>query len=331
MLNILSILGPSRGGKSALIPIVSAIKNIELPFNTPDLDWYIDAYNAGDISADALCKISANYLLCYSWYGHLGRHINLRPDDHYGLQRLMPNMDLEIKHSREDKDREFINFLEGNDNKKFMNVFQWDLAPEIYEIFERKYPINTNPLYCYRSPYYLFTAWISSNRIKRSLALSRMFKYDATNFFHRTSLISQFEGAKNDSEHEFNKKLNTYKFKEIMFDNTKIDSKEEDGLIKVITENKENAMYWSKKNMLFRFEHIVSQPKLFVDYMINRFNIEFDDEALDRSIILMNQRPVSEIIEMDLFKIKNTLDDLGCNKKTIDFIISEQEIYINSI
>jgi hypothetical protein len=116
-----------------------------------------------------------------------------------------------------------------------------------------------------------------------------------------------------------------------MFDNTKIDSKEEDGLIKVITENKENAMYWSKKNMLFRFEHIVSQPKLFVDYMINRFNIEFDDEALDRSIILMNQRPVSEIIEMDLFKIKNTLDDLGCNKKTIDFIISEQEIYINSI
>ena len=69
MLNIISLLGPSRSDKGAIIPLISAVKNFELPFNTPDLDWYVDAYNSGDISSGALCRLSANYLLCYSWYG----------------------------------------------------------------------------------------------------------------------------------------------------------------------------------------------------------------------------------------------------------------------
>ena len=64
MLNIISLLGPSRCGKGAIIPIIAAVDNFELPYNTPDLDWYVDAYNLGDISSDALCRLSANYLLC---------------------------------------------------------------------------------------------------------------------------------------------------------------------------------------------------------------------------------------------------------------------------
>ena len=51
MLNIISLLGPSRCGKGAIIPIVAAVDNFELPYNTPDLDWYVDAYNSGDISS----------------------------------------------------------------------------------------------------------------------------------------------------------------------------------------------------------------------------------------------------------------------------------------
>ena len=73
MLNILSLLGPSRSGKGAIIPIIVAAKNFQLPFNTPDLDWYVDAFNFGDIDSDSLCRLSANYLLCYSRYGYLGR------------------------------------------------------------------------------------------------------------------------------------------------------------------------------------------------------------------------------------------------------------------
>ena len=66
MLNILSLLGPSRCGKGAIPPLIVAAKNIQLPFNTPDLDWYVDAYNYGDLTPDALCRLSANYILCYS-------------------------------------------------------------------------------------------------------------------------------------------------------------------------------------------------------------------------------------------------------------------------
>lgn len=331
MLNILSLLGPSRSGKGAIIPIIAAVKNFELPFNTPDLDWYVDAYNSGDISSDALCRLSANYLICYSWYGHLGRHINLRPDDYYSLQRMMPHINLQKKHLKKDKDYEFINFIKDNDEKKIWNIFQWDIAPEIYEIYEKKYPINTNPIYCYRSPYYLFTSWISSNRVKRSLSLSRMFKYDATYNFSRNSLLSQFEDAKNDNEVDYIKELGTYKYKEFNFEDAKISLQEEERLLKLLIENKENAQYWSKLNMMYEFENIVSNPNSFVNYLIDRFNIEFDEESLKKGIILMDQRPIEKIIEMDMNIINNTLQNLGCQKETIDFVVNEQKIYLDNL
>lgn len=331
MLNILSLLGPSRSGKGAIIPIIAAVKNFELPFNTPDLDWYVDAYNSGDISSDALCRLSSNYLICYSWYGHLGRHINLRPDDYYSLQRMMPHINLQKKHLKKDKDYEFIKFIKDNDEKKIWNIFQWDIAPEIFEIFEKKYPINVNPIYCYRSPYYLFTSWISSNRVKRSLSLSRMFKYDATYNFNRNSLISQFEDSKNDNEVDYIKELGTYKYKEFNFEDSKISLLEEERLLKLLIENKENAQYWSKLNMMYEFENIVSNPNSFVNYLIDRFNIEFDEESLKKGIILMDQRPIEKIIEMDMNIISNTLQNLGCKKETIDFVVNEQKIYLDKL
>lgn len=328
MLNILSLLGPSRSGKGAIIPIIAAVKNFELPFNTPDLDWYVDAYNHGELSSDVLSRLATNYLLCYSWYGHLGRHINLRPDDYYSLQRMMPHLNLEEKHSRKDKDAEFINFLEKNDHKKTWNIFQWDLAPEIYEKIESRYPIRTNPIYCYRSPYYLFTSWLSSNRVKRSISLSRMFKYDATFHFKRESLLSQFENAKNDNEVDYIKELGTYKYKEFNFEQTKINQTEEKRLIRLIKENNDNAEYWKSKDMLYKFENIVSKPKGFVDYLIERFDISFDLKKLEEGIILMDQREVTEILELDLRKIKETLKMLGCSNNTIDFVVQEQSLYI---
>ena len=331
MLNIISLLGPSRCGKGAIIPIIAAVKNFELPFNTPDLDWYIDAYNSGDISSGALCRLSANYLLCYSWYGHLGRHINLRPDDYYSLQRMMPHIDLQKKHNKKDKDYEFVNFAKDNDTKKIWNIYQWDIAPEIYEEYEKNYPINANPIYCYRSPYYLFTSWISSNRVKRSLSLSRMFKYDATYNFSRKNLLSQFEDAKNDNEVDYNKELGTYKYKEFNFQDSKITLQEEERLLNLIKENIENAKYWSKINMMYKFEDIVSDPNSFVSYLTDRFNIEFDKDQLKRGITLMDQRPIEEIVEMDMNTISVTLQNLGCSKKIMDFVIKEQKVYIDNL
>jgi len=38
-------------------------------------------------------------------------HINLRPDDYYSLQRMKPNIDLQKRHHKKDKDHEFLNFI----------------------------------------------------------------------------------------------------------------------------------------------------------------------------------------------------------------------------
>ena len=196
---------------------------------------------------------------------------------------------------------------------------------------KKSYPINTNPIYCYRSPYYLFTSWISSNRVKRSLSFSRMFKYDATYHFKRENLLSQFENAKNDNEVDFIKELGTYKYKEFNFDKTKIDSVEEKRLVRLVKENINNAKYWSKINMLYRFENIVSNPDLFTKYLMERFDIEFNKDSLKKGILLMDKRPIEEVIELDLNKIKIVLQNLGCKKKTIDFILKEQKIYIENL
>ena len=331
MLNILSLSGPSRCGKGAIIPIIAAIENFELPYNTPDLDWYVDAYNTGDISIETLCRISANYLLCYSWYGYLGRHINLRSDDYYSLQKMMPHINLDEKHQRLDKDNVFKEFLLKNDAEKFWNIFQWDIPPELYEIYERDCPINANPIYCYRSPYYLFTSWLSSNRIKRSLSLSRMFKYDSTFYLKRDDLFPQFESAVNDNEHAFNEKLGTYEWYDPNLDGRKINSDEEHRLISLIDENNKNANYWQSRDKLVWFEHLVSDPKTFIDYLKNRFEVEFDQDRLIQGITLMNQRPIEDVIEMDLKKITHSLEKLRCSDQTIKFIVSEQKVYLDKL
>ncbi len=331
MLNVLSLPGPSRCGKGAIIPIIAAIKNFELPFNTPDLDWYVDAYNFGDINLESLCRLSSNYLLCYSWYGHLGRHINLRPNDYYSLQKLMPHINLVEKHDRGDKDKVFEDFLQKNDSGKFWNIFQWDIPIEVYEAFEKDYPINSNPLYCYRSPYSLFTSWISSNRVKRSRSLSRMFKYESTPFLTRQDLLSQFEDARNDNEVTFIKELGTYKYHELKLEDVEITAEEESRLTKLIEENKKNADYWSQKDMLIRFENLVSDPDPFIQYLKNRFNIEFNDKLLQQGIVLMDKRPLESVIEMNFKNIEGTLKNLGCKRETIEYILNEQKEYISEL
>jgi len=331
MLNIISLLGSSRCGKGAIPPLIVAAKNFELPFNTPDLDWYVDAYNYGDLTSDALCRLSANYILCYSWYGYLGRHINLRPKDSYSIQKMMPHINLEEKHQREDKDYEFERFLKENDSGSFWNIFQWGLPPEIYEKFEENYPINTNPIYCYRSPYYMFTSWISSNRVKRSISLSRMFKYDSMPKLKRADLFQQFEDARNDNEVSFIKELGTWKYHEFQFDEVTIDRNEEERLLKLIKENKANATYWSEKDMMYRFEHIVSDPEKFVDYLRNRLNIEFDEKLLQEGIILMDKRPLDQVVELDIKKAEETLVNLGCSEETVQIVLKEQQNYLNEL
>jgi hypothetical protein len=329
MLNILSILGPSRSGKGAIIPLIAAVENFELPFNTPDLDWYIDAYHGGDMTAEAVTRLSVNYLLCYSWYGHLGRHINLRPDDYYSMQKMMSHIDLKAKHSKLDKDQEFNRFMAANEKESIWNIFQWELPPEVYEIIENSYPIRSNPLFTYRAPFYLFTSWISSNRVKRSNSLSRMFKYPSTKNLRREKLSKQFADTRNKNEISYVNGKCVYH--EYDFESVSVDQFEEETLLKLINENKEYAAYWSEKGMLYRYEDIVTDPDKFVDYLKNRFHLVFDEELLAKGIELMDKRPMEEVIELDIKKVEKTLETLECTDATKQFIIDEQIEYIKGL
>jgi len=207
----------------------------------------------------------------------------------------------------------------------------WFTTGRFAEKFEKNYPIKTNPIYCYRSPYYLFTSWVSSNRVKRSKSLSRMFKYDSTKYLKRENLYNQFEDARNDNEVSFIKELGTWKYHEFEFDEVTVHQKEEKTLLKLIKENKANAKYWSKRDMMYRFEHIVSNPEKFVDYLGNRLNIEFDDKLLLEGIILMDKRPLDQVVELDIKKAEKTLVNLGCSEETLQIVVEEQKNYINEL
>jgi len=330
VLNVISLLGPSRCGKGAIIPIITAAKNIELPFNTPDLDWYVDAYNAGDISLKALCRLASAYMLCYSWYGHLGRHINLRANDYYSLQRMLPEVDLGSKHGRLDKDGEFVDFLDLNDDKAIWNVFQWDIPPAAFEMIDAEFPIHLNPIYCYRSPYYLFTSWISSNRVKRSLALSRMFKYNAMPKLKNIDLRAQFEDAVNDNEVTFIESLGTYKYHDHDFSGVRITREEETYLLDLLEETRSYGAHWQDQGMLVYFERIVSDPRGFVEYLKDRFEVTFHADKLEKGIILMDERPMKEVLETDFGKMRATLELLGCEENVVLKVLELQSNYIEN-
>jgi len=329
MLNALSLLGPSRCGKSAAIPLVTAAKNIELPFNTPDLDWYIDAYCSGDISADAASRLAASYMLCYSWYGYLGRHINLRTSDYYSQQNMMPKIDLKLRHDRADKDYEFKKYMELNDSQNTWNVFLWELPPEVYESLNVNFPVKANPIYIYRSPYYLFTSWVSSNRVARSKTLSRMFKYEATKNLQHSDLKPLFMETRTDNE--FVWKDGKYTYFDFQFNDVSISKEEESVLNKLVRQNKAEASYWSRQDMMVTYESIVSDPDRFVTYLRDRFRIEFDEETLEKGIRMMDKRPLEQVIELDLAKVEQSLSNLGCEDSTVQLILDEQKNYINEL
>jgi hypothetical protein len=147
----------------------------------------------------------------------------------------------------------------------------------------------------------------------------------------RADLFQQFEDARNDNEVSFIKELGTWKYHEFQFDEVTVDRNEEERLLKLIKENKADATYWSEKDMMYRFEHIVTDPEKFVDYLRNRLNIEFDEKLLQEGIILMDKRPLEQVVELDIKKAEETLVNLGCSEETLQIVIKEQQNYLNEL
>jgi hypothetical protein len=246
---------------------------------------------------------------------------------------LKGNLDLEKKYSKEDNDFEFLEFLTNNINNEIWNTFTWELPPKIYEIIEEKYPINLNPLFCYRAPYSLFTSWVSGNRINRSKSFSRMFKYSSVENLKRTDLMEQFLHTRNSKEMKLIN--NQYIFEDLQLNELRIGKEEENELVNLLIQNKKNALYWSKRNMMVKFEAIVTQPNLFLAYIRERFKFDFDFDfdlkQLSKGLKLVNQRPLENIIEMDEELMQKNLLNMGCTQGTIDFLIREQKIYLRNL
>ncbi|MBT7901984.1 MAG: hypothetical protein HN601_13685, partial [Candidatus Marinimicrobia bacterium] len=294
--------------------IISAINNFELPYCNPDLDMYVDAYNCGDMSANTLCKLSTIYMLCYSWYGYLGRHINLRSCDYSSLQKMMPHVNVKGKYEREDKDDEFIKFLKKNDLGKIWNTFHWNVPPKIYEMIIKNYPINMEPLFCYRSPFSLFSNWVSGNRIDRGDYLSRRLQYESTNNLLNIDLLEQYSVTRNDNEMSVDKQTRKYTFHKFEYDKLAADAEEQEKLLQLINKNKKYAKYWAEKDMLYHFENIVSDPNKFANYLEKRLGVQFDNDILEDRIEFMDKRPLEKVIELDMQNIAQALDAIGCKK-----------------
>ena len=181
----------------------------------------------------------------------------------------MPHQDLNEKHSRYDKDDELQNFINDNDQKKIWNIFQWDLAPQIYEILKRN--ILLKQIHYIVTEALITFLHLGFQAIElRDLYLCQGCLNMMPQNILRESLLSQFEGAKNDNEQEYIKELGTTEWDKFNLKESKTYKKEEERLINLIEENNNNATYWSKRNMMFNFEHVVSKPESFVDYLMSK-------------------------------------------------------------
>ena len=222
-----------------------------------------------------------------------------------------------------------MNFINDNDQKKIWNIFQWDLAPQIYEIFEEKYPIKTNPLYCYKPLLPFLHLGFQAIELRDLYLCQGCLNMMPQNIL-REKVFYLNSKAKNDNEQEYIKELGTTEWDKFNLKESKTYKKEEERLINLIEENNNNAAYWSKRNMMFNFEHVVSKPESFVDYLMSRFDIEFDEDLLKKGII-MDKRPLENVVELDFIKIESTLKELGCSDKTMNYVINQQKRYLDNL
>ena len=325
MLNCLSLLGASRSGKSAVVPLLTALKKIDLPFNTPDLDWYIEGYDLGKYSVNTAAQLCVQYMLCYSWYSYLGRYINSRSDDYYSLDRLKPFLADFDYNIRKDNDESFVEFLKSHENNELISFFMWDMPKEVYEAFGR-YPINSNIIYCYRNPFDMVNQWVSSNRVQRSTQFSRMFKLSSVENLRNTNLLNQF--IKN------NRNLNEVKITDDKYHYFDVDvssynmyEEEVEYLTKFILKIKDEAYYWRDNGLLLNFEMVVSQPEKTMNQLSEFIQSDYDEKEFLYASNFMTKRPFEKVITLDPDIIRNKLSKITKNDKFIDLVIHEQDEY----
>lgn len=327
MLNTINLLGASKSGKTTIVPILSASGKTDLPFNTPDLDWYIEAFESGGLDLTTASRLCSAYILTNSWYSHLGRHSNLRHRDYHSLQRLKKNISIEDRYKRNDDDREFEKFLRKHDTNKLISIFCSEMTPLIYNEIITNFPIQISSIYCHRSPYSMVGQWLSGNRIERSQSLSRMFKYSSMKNLTRSSLVDQMVVATNNGH--MVEVAERFEFFDSKVGEFAISSSEITALKNLLKLQKVSAQYWKEHGLLLNFEKVVTQPKELINSSELLEGLEISSKNLNNAIDFIGLRKIDDVLEKDFSIMRKSLMSITDDQEFVDMVLNEQMEYLS--
>jgi hypothetical protein len=326
-MNLIAILGPSRGGKAALTPYLSASREVDLPFNTPDLDWLIDSHNKGHVTDEGFLHHVSIYLLTYSWYSFLGRHINLRTSDYYCAKNLKPHINITERFLRPDNDETFGEFLALVESKAWVPCFQLDFTLRQFKMLVEASDINYQPLYSRRSPFDLLRSWLVGNRLDRSKSLSRMMKYGSVPARSNVPFAAQFQPVLGVKESTVDNK-GIFTFHNLSSDKFDRNTDNINSLIEMVIAEAACGTEWENAGNAIRFEEMVSAPEKVQSLLNDRLGIEFCDDLLPRAYEFIKLRPLEEALTTDLKLIEKELKELSVEEEKIQQIIHLQSVYI---
>lgn len=326
-MKVISIIGPSRGGKAALTPYFSACDSVDLPFNTPDPDWIIESHARNNMDDEGFKSYLSVYVFTYAWYSFLGRHINLRHTDYYSAQNLKPHLDLSERFERPDNDESFEAFLVSVSEKTWIPCFQLDFSPNQIGIINGASDIAFLPVYSRRSPYDLLRAWLVGSRLERSRTLSRMMKYGSIPLRTNQPFINQFTRNLSRKESTVDENGN-FRFHTLPASELDTDIHNVNELIDSVLAEEEKGQYWDKNGCSVRFEEMVSNPTKVQKQLQERLGISFNPQLLERAYDFIRIRSLSEALTSDLKVVEKELGHLGLSKEKIEAITELQSCYI---
>jgi hypothetical protein len=326
-MNVIAILGPSRGGKAALNPYLCASKQVDLPFNTPDLDWFIESHNRSHITDEGFCNHVSIYTLTYSWYSFMGRHINLRTSDYYAANNLKPHVDMNERFLKTDSDESFSIFLEAVAHNKLVPCFHMDISNKQFQLIKNSSDINYMPIYSRRSPFDLLRGWLVGNRLGRSKSLGRMMKYGSVPAKSSRSLLEQFSPVLGLKEITVDEK-GIFTFHKLASDKSDIDGDNVNKLIDMVVEEYKCGLKWENAGRAIRFEDIVTAPDKVEMFLSEYLGLEFCPDLLPEAYNAINLRSLSEALTTDLKIIEIELNELHASEGRIRELVALQAEYV---
>ena len=177
-MKMLFLGGLSRAGKAAFWPLLSSINGLDQPQNLPNLDWYHDAFEAGDIDENTFLKFVELELTAASWFSYLGRYLNTNHNDLTNFSRLVSKDEYAQRIQRSDTEEEYSNFSTACRTRAFIPTFTTDI--KLTRSQQEKLNFDICHLHIIRNPIRMYNEWMATNRVKRSQHIAgRMIKYKA--------------------------------------------------------------------------------------------------------------------------------------------------------